>query len=79
MTRMTAATKRRKYAPDAQTSLRLPQTSLDRADALIELIFQSLQQTSNGLITLQHGWGRSDVLRLAIERGLVSLEQEYER
>ena len=40
-------------------------------------MFKRMQQTADGLTVLQHGWGRSDVLRLAIARGLLSLEAEY--
>lgn len=55
----------------ALTSLRLPQNLLDRADRLVSPL--RVRGKADG--TLQTT--RSDVLRLALARGLMELELEY--
>jgi predicted DNA-binding protein len=58
-------------APALTTSLRLPQELLDRADALIPLLGKHASAQASGELV------RSDVLRLALSRGLDALESEH--
>lgn len=58
-------------APIITTSLRLQQVLLDRADALIPAVAALPSSQAHGSIV------RSDVLRLALSRGLDELEREY--
>jgi predicted DNA-binding protein len=58
-------------APAITTSLRLPQELLDRADALIPLLGKHASAQASG------SYVRSDILRLALIRGLESLETEH--
>ncbi len=53
-----------------QTTLRLPQDVLDRADALIPALSHHASASVSGELA------RSDVLRLALLRGLAELEKE---
>jgi hypothetical protein len=57
--------------PIITTSLRLQQVLLDRADALIPAVAALPSSQAQGSIV------RSDVLRLALSRGLDELEREY--
>ncbi len=57
--------------PIPTTSLRLPQNLLDRADRLVSPIDKSGERDGALQTT------RSDVLRIALARGLMELEYEY--
>jgi hypothetical protein len=57
-----------KTTTTAMTSLRLPQGLLDRADALIPLLASASASGTHA---------RSDILRLALSRGLELLEAEH--
>jgi hypothetical protein len=57
----------------AMTGLRLPQDILDRADALIPALAHLGAGRASGALV------RSEVLRLALVRGLDQLEQETVR
>lgn len=59
-------------ASEAQTSLRLPQDLLDRADLLIG----RMGDTTEALVAGGR-WGRAAVLRLALSRGLAKLESDF--
>jgi hypothetical protein len=58
---------------DVQTSMRLPSTLLDQADALIESLQLDPSLSMMGKMT------RSKVLRLALSEGLRALEHQYSR
>jgi len=58
---------------DVQTSMRLPSSLLERADALIE----SLQLDPS--LSMMGSMTRSKVLRLALARGLEDLEERHKR
>ena len=68
---MTARQKRSRPG-SAQTALRLPSDLLERADALVERVAADPERAGTGMVT------RSDVLRLALVRGLTTLERKYE-
>lgn len=55
-----------------QTSIRLPNDYIDRAEDLLEDMAKDARYTAFGSLT------RADVLRLAIQRGLDVLESEIE-
>lgn len=55
-----------------QTSLRLPEDFLDRADTVLEGMANDKRFMAFGTMT------RADVLRLALQRGLDVLESELE-
>lgn len=57
-------------AKATMTTLRLPQEMLDRADALTGALSHHAAASSTGELN------RSDVLRLALVRGLAELEKE---
>lgn len=58
-------------AAEAQTSLRLPQDLLDRADLLVGRLGDTTEALAAG-----GRWGRAAVLRLALARGLAELEAD---
>jgi hypothetical protein len=60
-------------APAITTSLRLARELLDRADALVPHLGAHGQALASGQVV------RSDVLRIALVRGLESLEAEAAR
>lgn len=68
------ANRRKSAIGDAQVCVRLPKRNKERADALINATYDAIQVKTG--IPMK-GWGISDVLRMAIERGLESLEKEY--
>ncbi len=57
----------------AQTALRLSQALLDRAEALAPLLAADPERAGTGSVN------RSDVLRLALTKGLTVLERQYRR
>ena len=56
---------------DVQVALRLPRSMVDRIDTMAALLANSPKVTVLGRAT------RSSVVKLAIERGLESLEKEH--
>ena len=56
--------------PQSPVNIRLPQSLLDRADALVPVAGQAPELATQTTIT------RADVLRLAVLRGLAALEAE---
>lgn len=57
----------------AQTALRLPADMLDRADALAPLVAADPERAGTGAVN------RSDVLRLALAKGMAALERQYRK
>lgn len=54
-----------------QTALRLSSELLDRADTLAPLIAADPERSGTGRVN------RSDVLRLALAKGMAALERQY--
>lgn len=59
----------RKKALDIQTSVRFPEGLLERADRLVEALQDDPEWAARGELT------RSDILRIALARGIESLER----
>ena len=56
---------------DVQIAIRVPEELVERADALVEAIAADPELSAFGRVT------RSSVLRLALLRGLATLEEEH--
>jgi hypothetical protein len=63
----------RKKALDVQTSIRFPEGLLERADRLVEALQDDPEWAARGELT------RSDILRIALTRGIESLEKSTKR
>ncbi len=62
-----------KKSLDVQTSVRFPEGLLERADRLVEALQDDPEWAARGELT------RSDILRIALARGIESLERSVKR
>jgi len=62
-----------KKSLDVQTSIRFPEGLLERADRLVEALQDDPEWAARGELT------RSDILRVALAKGIESLERAVKR